>query len=55
VSATQYPEEADELADRIAVIDRGRVVAAGTASDLKATTGQQTIEVRPLAGTGPAR
>jgi oleandomycin transport system ATP-binding protein len=45
---TQYLEEADVLADRIAVIDRGRVVAAGTASDLKATTGQQTIEVRPL-------
>lgn len=45
---TQYLEEADELADHIAVIDRGRVVASGTASDLKATTGTQTIEVRPL-------
>jgi oleandomycin transport system ATP-binding protein len=45
---TQYLEEADELADQIAVIDRGRVVAAGTPGDLKATTGQQTIEVRPL-------
>jgi oleandomycin transport system ATP-binding protein len=45
---TQYLEEADELADQIAVIDRGRVVASGTAADLKATTGTQTIEVRPL-------
>ena len=45
---TQYLEEADELADRIAVIDRGQVVAAGTPGDLKATAGQQTIEVRPL-------
>jgi oleandomycin transport system ATP-binding protein len=44
---TQYLEEADELADHIAVIDRGRVVAAGTAADLKATTGRQTIAVRP--------
>ncbi|MBV9792769.1 MAG: ATP-binding cassette domain-containing protein [Actinobacteria bacterium] len=44
---TQYLEEADELADHIAVIDRGRVVASGTASELKATTGKQTIEVRP--------
>jgi oleandomycin transport system ATP-binding protein len=45
---TQYLEEADELADHIAVIDRGQVVASGTASELKATTGTQTIEVRPL-------
>jgi oleandomycin transport system ATP-binding protein len=45
---TQYLEEADELADQIAVMDRGLVVASGTASELKATTGTQTIEVRPL-------
>jgi oleandomycin transport system ATP-binding protein len=45
---TQYLEEADELANQIAVIDRGRVVASGTAADLKATTGTQTIEVRPV-------
>src|SRR4051794_15843832 len=32
---TQYLEEADELADRIAVLDRGRVVAVGTAGELK--------------------
>ena len=45
---TQYLEEADELADHIAVIDRGTVVASGTAAELKATTGKQTIEVRPV-------
>src|SRR6201996_5486634 len=45
---TQYLEEADELADQIAVIDRGQVVASGTAADLKATTGTQTIEGRPV-------
>jgi oleandomycin transport system ATP-binding protein len=43
---TQYLEEADELADQIAVIDHGEVVAWGTPSALKARTGSQTIEVR---------
>jgi ABC-2 type transport system ATP-binding protein len=32
---TQYLEEADQLADRIAVLDRGRLVADGTADELK--------------------
>ena len=32
---TQYLEEADQLADRIAVLDRGRIVAEGTADELK--------------------
>ena len=36
---TQYLDEADQLADRIAVIDRGRVVAEGTADELKASVG----------------
>ena len=49
---TQYLDEADELADRIAVIDRGRVVAAGTPAELKARTGGQTLVVRAL---DPAR
>jgi oleandomycin transport system ATP-binding protein len=43
---TQYLDEADELADHIAVIDRGLVVASGTPSELKARTGSQTLAVR---------
>ncbi len=44
---TQYLEEADELADRISVIDRGRVIADDTPNGLKRTTGRQTLVVRP--------
>ncbi|KAA5829599.1 ATP-binding cassette domain-containing protein [Saccharopolyspora hirsuta] len=44
---TQYLEEADQLADRISVIDRGRVVADGRADELKRRTGGQTLQVRP--------
>ena len=40
---TQYLEEADQLADRIAVIDNGRLVADGTADDLKAAVGISTL------------
>jgi oleandomycin transport system ATP-binding protein len=43
---TQYLDEADELADHIAVIDRGLVVASGTPEELKARTGSQTLAVR---------
>ncbi|MEU8347402.1 ATP-binding cassette domain-containing protein [Spirillospora sp. NPDC048832] len=42
---TQYLDEADRLADRIAIIDRGRVVAEGTPGELKARTGGDLIEV----------
>jgi ABC-2 type transport system ATP-binding protein len=42
---TQYLEEADQLADRISVIDAGRVVAEGTADELKARIGGDRIEV----------
>ena len=42
---TQYLEEADQLADRIAVLDRGRVVATGTAAELKARVGGDTVEL----------
>jgi ABC-2 type transport system ATP-binding protein len=41
---TQYLEEADRLADRVAVIDRGTVVAEGTPAGLKADTGSGTLE-----------
>jgi ABC-2 type transport system ATP-binding protein len=43
---TQYLEEADQLADRIAVIDHGRVIAEGTAGALKASVGSGTVQVR---------
>ncbi len=42
---TQYLDEADQLADRIAVIDRGQVVAEGTADDLKTSVGQQSLQI----------
>ncbi|MFF0161906.1 ATP-binding cassette domain-containing protein [Streptomyces sp. NPDC005263] len=42
---TQYLEEADQLADRVSVVDRGRVVADGTPDELKATTGGDRIDV----------
>jgi ABC-2 type transport system ATP-binding protein len=43
---TQYLDEADQLADRIAVIDHGRVIAEGTGSDLKASVGSGVLHVR---------
>jgi len=48
---TQYLEEADQLADRIAVIDRGKVIAEGTGTELKDRVGGQILEVE-LASAG---
>jgi ABC-2 type transport system ATP-binding protein len=42
---TQYLEEADELADTIAVVDRGKIIAEGTARELKRQIGGERIEV----------
>jgi ABC-2 type transport system ATP-binding protein len=44
---TQYLEEADVLADRVGIIDHGRIVAEGTPDALKAEVGQPTIEAIP--------
>ena len=68
---TQYLDEADRLANEIAVIDHGRVIANGTPAELKAKVGGQTLDVRPtdpddlaarrrdrrrpIVGTAPAR
>ena len=43
---TQYLDEADQLADRIAVIDRGRVIANGTADELKASVGISSLQLK---------
>ncbi|GAB2646048.1 ATP-binding cassette domain-containing protein [Nocardia goodfellowii] len=42
---TQYLDEADQLADRIAVIDRGKVIADGTADELKASVGGSSLHL----------
>jgi ABC-2 type transport system ATP-binding protein len=44
---TQYLEEADVLADRVGIIDRGRIVAEGTPAELKAQIGRPSVEAVP--------
>ena len=43
---TQYLDEADQLADRIAVIDRGKIIAEGTSGELKSSVGSGALHVR---------
>src|SRR3954454_2789105 len=45
---TQYLEEADVLADRVGIIDRGRIVAEGTPEALKGEMGRSTVEIIPI-------
>jgi oleandomycin transport system ATP-binding protein len=44
---TQYMEEAEQLADELTVIDRGRVIARGEVAELKAKVGGRTLQIRP--------
>jgi ABC-2 type transport system ATP-binding protein len=44
---TQYLEEADQLADRVGIIDRGVIVAEGSPAELKAEIGRPTVEAAP--------
>lgn len=45
VLTTQYLEEADQLADRIIIIDHGEIIAEGTASELKQSIGKATLQI----------
>jgi ABC-2 type transport system ATP-binding protein len=49
---THYMEEAERVAQRIAIIDHGRIVAMGSPNELKEQTGSQTLEQAFLALTG---
>ncbi len=49
---THYMEEADRVADRMAIIDHGRIVAQGSPAELKTQTGSETLEQAFLALTG---
>jgi ABC-2 type transport system ATP-binding protein len=51
---TQYLEEADLLADRVGIIDHGRIVAEGSPASLKAEIGRPTVEALPADGTETA-
>jgi ABC-2 type transport system ATP-binding protein len=51
---THYMEEAERVADRIAIIDHGRIIAEGTASELKSMTGSDSLEQAFLNLTGSA-
>jgi ABC-2 type transport system ATP-binding protein len=52
---TQYLDEADQLADRVAVIDHGRVVAEGTPNELKASVGTASLHLEPVSPEDTSR
>jgi ABC-2 type transport system ATP-binding protein len=52
---TQYMEEADRLANRVAIIDEGRIVARGTPAELKAGVGEPILRVALVEGMDRAR
>ena len=52
---TQYLEEADVLADRVGIIDRGKIVAEDTPEALKAEIGRPSVEATPAERSGPRR
>lgn len=52
---TQYLEEADRLADRVGIIDHGKIVAEGTPTALKAEVGQPSVEAVPIDPSDHAR
>lgn len=52
---TQYMEEADQLADRIAIIDGGRIVSEGTPAELKAKVGDPTLDLTVSEGVDRSR
>ncbi len=52
---TQYMEEADRLADSIAVIDSGRIIATGSPDELKAHVGGGRLELKTMPGDDPRR
>jgi ABC-2 type transport system ATP-binding protein len=51
---THYMEEAEQVANRIAIIDHGKIIASGTASDLKNQTKTNSLEQAFLSLTGSA-
>jgi ABC-2 type transport system ATP-binding protein len=51
---TQYLEEADELADRVGIINNGKIVGEGTPTDLKRSVGADVVQVRLTSDPTPA-